>query len=74
MSYQEEHPLLKAFPRELAEAAEPDEFLRVKHKHTVTNQILQVSQSLLQTASNCKESNPAGDDEVLDAGQIFLQL
>jgi len=27
VSYQEEHPLLKAFPRELAEATEPDEFL-----------------------------------------------
>lgn len=32
-SYQEEHPLLEALPRELAEAAEPDKFLWVKHKH-----------------------------------------
>lgn len=34
-SYQEEHPLLKALPRELAEAAESDELLEVEHKHIV---------------------------------------
>lgn len=70
-SHQEEHPLLEALPRQLAEAAEPDELLEDGRKMNAlagkhAHQLATVYQSYL--------TDPAGDGEVVDAGQIFLQL
>lgn len=61
---------MEALPRELAEAPEPDELLEDGCKMNA----LVENMHQLATVYESYPTDPAGDGEVVDAGQIFLQL
>lgn len=69
--HQEEHPLLEALPRQLAEAAEPDELLQDES----SNDGVEDQTHEEKTRAHVKtDGYPAGDGQVVDACQVLLQL
>lgn len=70
--YQEKHSLLQAFPRQFAETAQPDELLRRTEQKEGT--WISLSEAGQLKVLPMLSTHPAGDDEIVDAYQIFLQL
>lgn len=72
--YQEKHSLLQAFPRQFAETAQPDELLRKTEQKVGT--LIRLQPVRTRTAESPADplTHPTGDNEIVDAYQIFLQL
>lgn len=74
MHYQEKHSLLQAFSRQFAETAQPDELLREEEQKGRTLIRLQSVRTRIAESPDNPSTHPTGDNEIVDAYQIFLQL
>lgn len=72
--YQEKHSLLQAFSRQFAETAQPDELLRATEQKERTLIRLQPVRTRMAESPADPLTHPTGDNEIVDAYQIFLQL
>lgn len=72
--YQEKHSLLQAFSRQFAEAAQPDELLRKTEQRRGTSIRLRSVRTGMGESPADPLTHPTGDNEIVDACQIFLQL